>query len=117
MTLNFAFISFVDNKIISYFNKGPPRLPFFGAYLFILLINYKHIQIGVDWLCKYYKTNILGLYIGPFLSVIANDSASIKELMLDTKLDGRPDLFLVQLRDPNNVTRGVFRVVYFTAIS
>lgn len=74
----------------------------------MLIINYKHIQIGIDWLCKYYKTNILGLYVGPFLAAVANDSASIKETMLNPKMDGRPDLFLAQLRDPNNVTRGDF---------
>lgn len=46
--------------------------------------------------------------MGAFATVIANDSASIKEVMLNTKLDGRPDLVLTQMRDPNNVTRGVY---------
>lgn len=87
--------------------KGPPRLPFFGSYLFLLILNYKHFQFAVDWLCKYYKTNILGLYIGPFPTVVANDSASNKELMLNAKMDGRPDLLLSQLRDPSLTTRGI----------
>lgn len=82
----------------------------------MLMINYKHLQIGINWLCKYYKTNILGLYVGPFLAVVANDSASIKETMLNTKMDGRPDLFLAQVRDPHNVTRGDFWL-HFNAMS
>ncbi|XP_037033214.1 probable cytochrome P450 304a1 [Bradysia coprophila] len=89
------------------FPPGPPRLPFIGAYLFLLIINYKHLQFAVDKLCKFYKTNVLGLYLGPFLTVVANDSASIKETTLNEKLDGRPDVLLSQVRDPNLVSRGI----------
>lgn len=32
--------------------------------------------------------------------------------MLNTKLDGRPDLFLAQIRDPNHVTRGTLQMCF-----
>ncbi|KAJ6636080.1 putative cytochrome P450 [Pseudolycoriella hygida] len=87
---------------------GPPRIPVFGSYLIMLLINYKHLQRSIDWLCQYYKTNILSLYMGDFLTVVANDSDSVREVMINTKLDGRPDLPLSQLRNASSVTKGIF---------
>lgn len=94
-------------KMSPYLSKlGPPRLPIFGTYPLLLLINYKHLHKAVDWLCKYYKTDVLGLYAASYATIIGNSNATVKELLNDPKLDGKPDLKLAQIRDPEFVTRG-----------
>lgn len=86
--------------------KGPPRLPILGAYPYILLVNYRHLQKAVDWLCKYYKTDVLGFYVADFPVIVANTTASVKELLNNPALDGKPALKLVQLREPDFMIRG-----------
>lgn len=86
--------------------KGPPRLPILGAYPLMLLINYKHLHKAVDWLCKYYKTDVLGMYAAHFPTIVANTTETAKELLNNPKLDGKPALMLAQLRDPNFAVRG-----------
>lgn len=88
--------------------SGPPRLPVVGAYLFLLAIDYKHLHKAVDKLCKYYKTNVLGFYYGPVPLIVVNDIASVKEALTNIDLDGRPNLLLAQLRDPNFNIKGIF---------
>lgn len=80
---------------------GPPRLPIFGTYPILLLINYKHLHKAVDWLCKYYKTDVLGFYVSNFPTIVGNSTASVKELLNNPKLDGKPGLMLAKLRDPD----------------
>lgn len=72
----------------------------------MLLINYKHLHKAIDWLCKYYKTDVLGLYAASYATIIGNSNATVKELLNNPKLDGKPDLKLAQIRDPEFVTRG-----------
>lgn len=72
----------------------------------MLLLNYKHLHKAIDWLCKYYKTDVLGLYVANFPTIVANSTVTAKEILNNAKLDGKPDLLLAQLRDPDFVTRG-----------
>lgn len=90
------------------FPPGPPRLPLVGSYLFILLLNYKNKHLAVNKLCKYYKTNVLGLYTGPLLTVIANDPKSVREMLSNQAFDGRPPTVLNRARDPKHNRRGIF---------
>lgn len=102
--LNFALKFWIQNLFVGLL--GPPRLPIFGTYPLLLLINYKHLHRAVDWLCKYYKTDVLGLYAASYATVIGNSNAAARELLNDPKLDGKPDLKLAQIRDPEFVSRG-----------
>lgn len=88
--------------------KGPPRLPFFNSYLFMLMTNYKHMHKAADILCKYYKTNILGLYFASTPTIIVHDEKSVREALFTREFDGRPALLLASLRDPDFNIRGVF---------
>lgn len=87
-------------------NSGPPRLPILGAYPYMLLLNYKHLHKAIDWLCKYYKTDVLGLYAANFPTVVANSTITAKELLNNPWLDGKPGLKLAQIRDPEFKVRG-----------
>lgn len=87
--------------------QGPPRLPILGSYPYLLLLNYKHVHKAVDWLCKYYKTDVLGLYAAHFPTIVANTTETSKELLNNQALDGKPALKLAQIRDPDFVVRGI----------
>ena len=101
-------ISIKISEIIIYEKKmkGPPRLPILGAYPYMLLINYKHLHKAIDWLCKYYKTDVLGFYAANFPTIVANSTVTAKELLNNPRLDGKPGLKLAQLRDPEFKIRG-----------
>lgn len=92
------------------FFSGPPRLPVLGAYLFLLVIDYKHLHKAIDRLCKYYKSNVLGFYYGPVPMIVANDIDSIKEVLTNVDLAGRPNLLLAQLREPNFNLKGIIAI-------
>lgn len=87
--------------------KGPPRLPILGAYPYLLMLNYKHLHKAIDWLCKYYKSDVIGFYAAQFPTIVANTTNTAKELLKNRHLDGRPQLALAKLRDPDFHVRGI----------
>lgn len=90
------------------FPPGPPRIPFIGSYLFLLLINHKEKHLAVNKLCEYYKSSVIGFYVGNFLTVVANDPKSVREMLFSQSFDGRMDSVLGRLREPNFNIRGIF---------
>lgn len=64
----------------------------------MLIENYNFPYKGLDTMAKRYKTNVLGLYLGPFLSIVACDDKSVREALLHPDLQGRPDTFVPRLR-------------------
>lgn len=90
------------------FPPGPPRLPFVGSYLFLLLVDYRNKHLAIHKLCKYYKTSVLGFYTGPIPTVVANDPKSVREVLFRQDYDGRLDIPLARLREPNFNLKGIF---------
>ena len=80
---------------------GPPRLPVWGSYWFVLLNNYKFIHIGLHKLANKYKTKILGLHLGPFPAVVVNNYELIREVYTRPEFQGRLKLFLINVRTYN----------------
>lgn len=70
------------------------------------MVNYSQIHRAVSALSKYYKTNVLGFYLGDTLTIVAKDTASVKEILLNQAFDGRSDLLITQVRDPERSPRG-----------
>lgn len=60
------------------------------------------------WLCKFYKSNVIGLYISSVPTIIANDYESVREILVRQEFDGRPELLIARVRDPHLNMRGVF---------
>lgn len=83
-------------------------MPILGSYGFMLLINYHNLYKAIAWLCKLYKTDVLGLYIGPYLTVVAQSNEAAKEAMNNSNFDGKPVLPLALLREPNFKPYGLF---------
>lgn len=73
-----------------------------------MLLNSKHKHRAAAALCRFYKTNILGIYFGPFPAIILNDTASVKAALNKPEFDGKPQLLLATLRDPEFKARGIF---------
>lgn len=90
------------------FPPGPFRIPVFGSYLLLLIINFKNLHVAVDKLCKFYRSSVIGFYTGETLTVIANDQNSIREVLFNRDFDGRNDFPIVRLREPNYELKGIF---------
>lgn len=90
------------------FPPGPPRIPVIGSYLFLSLINQKHLHKAAIWLGKFYDSHVIGLYLGSTPTVIALDQKSVRTVLSQPEFDGRPDSFLGRLRDPEHQLRGIF---------
>ncbi|XP_055524353.1 probable cytochrome P450 304a1 [Wyeomyia smithii] len=90
------------------FPSGPPRLPLLGGYAIMLMINYRHMHKAAQKLCEFYRTKILGIYLGDFPSIVVNDLEVAKEILSRTEFDGRSDMFLARLRERNFLRRGIF---------
>src|SRR5690349_17180999 len=93
------------------FPPGPPRIPLLGSFFLILLLNYKKKHLAINKLCEYYKSSVIGFYTGAFVTVVANDAKSVREMVLNQDFDGRNDTLLARLRDPDSkVSKGIFFV-------
>lgn len=87
---------------------GPPSIPIFGSYLFLLLINYKYLHKAVIKLSKWYNTDIVGLYVGKFPTVVVHSAEGVREVLNNQAYDGRPALFIGAIRDPDDCVRGLY---------
>lgn len=67
----------------------------------MLLLNQKHLHRAVERMCKFYKSSILGLYLGSFYTVAITDLENTKKALNHRDFDGRPDFLLIRLRHPN----------------
>ncbi|CAG2054734.1 unnamed protein product [Timema podura] len=89
------------------FPPGPPSLPIYGSYWFVLLCNYKYIYKSFDTLARWYNTKLLGLHLGPLPTVVACDLDTVKEIFARPEFNGRLDCYISQAR-AMGVTLGLF---------
>ncbi|GAB0087452.1 Cytochrome P450 [Sergentomyia squamirostris] len=89
------------------FPPGPPRIPVFGSYLLLLLINRKELHKASMLLSKWYKSKVIGFFIANSPTIVCHDSEGIKEILTKSDFDGRPDIFLARMRDPQHNLRGI----------
>lgn len=90
------------------FPPGPFRVPVFGSYLLLLLIDQKNLHFAIEKLCNFYKSKVIGFYTGSTLTVVVNDQKIIREVLFNPDFDGRGDFFIGRLRDPNYKLKGIF---------
>lgn len=87
-------------------DTGPPKVPWFGSYIFMLLIDYKHLHKAAQKICEFYKSNIIGMHLGSTPVIILNDNEKVKKALLHRDFDGKPDVLIGRLRDPDFNLRG-----------
>lgn len=80
---------------------GPPKVPWFGSYIFMLLLNRNHLHQAINRFCQFYKSTIIGFYLGEFPIVVVNDNKNVKKVLYHRDFDGRPDNLLARMRHPN----------------
>ncbi|XP_055385019.1 probable cytochrome P450 304a1 [Condylostylus longicornis] len=90
------------------FPPGPPRIPLFGAYLFLLAVNYQFLHKAALFFSKLYKSDTIGLYLGEYKTIIANSQEGVRQILFRKDFDGRPDIYAGRLRDPHFNRRGIF---------
>jgi len=78
----------------------------FGSYLFMLLINFKYLHKAALTLSRWYKSDIIGLYVGPFPVAIVHSSEGVRQILNNKVFDGRPQLYVAAMRDPGQDVRG-----------
>lgn len=101
-------ISYILGKPHPKFPPGPIRWPLWGGYLQLLMIDYKKPYMAMHRMARRYNTEVLGLYLGPYPTVVACSHASVRELLLRPEFQGRVHGFLARKRSPNNSVRGQF---------
>uniref|UniRef100_A0A1B0BLX1 Cytochrome P450 n=1 Tax=Glossina palpalis gambiensis TaxID=67801 RepID=A0A1B0BLX1_9MUSC len=90
------------------FGAGPPRIPLFGSYLFMMLSDFKFLHKGVLKFCKWYKSDIVGFHMGPFPVVAVHNADGVREVLTRSEFDGRPGIYVAQMRGPNDELLGIF---------
>ncbi|XP_023302400.2 probable cytochrome P450 304a1 [Lucilia cuprina] len=90
------------------FPPGPPRIPLFGSYLFMMLSDFKYLHKGVLNFSKWYKSDIVGFYVGPFPVVAVHCAEGVREILTNSDFDGRPKIYLSLIREPNLQSAGIF---------
>lgn len=79
----------------------------------MLLLNRNHLHKAVNKLCELYSTNILGMHLGNCPMVILNDSEKVKKALNKCEFDGKPDLLVARLREPNLNLLGEMKIIFF----
>lgn len=90
------------------FPPGPPSLPIWGGYWFLLLANYNFTHKAVDVLAKRYKSNIVGLLAGDFPVILVTGYNLVKEALIRDEFIGRPDIYATRYRSLGDLLGIVF---------
>jgi hypothetical protein len=72
-----------------------------GSYWLLLLSNYTFTHVGFHNLARWYRTKILGLYLGPFPTVVVSDYENIRKVLAGPEFQGRVNLPVVDMRSYN----------------
>ncbi|EEZ99196.1 cytochrome P450 304E1 [Tribolium castaneum] len=91
------------------FPPGPPSLPIWGSYWFLLKENYNLLHLSFETLGKRYKTDILGFFLGNAPTVVTLSYELTKEMLSRDEFMGRNDTIIVQTR-----SRGSPKGIFFT---
>ncbi|XP_063909187.1 probable cytochrome P450 304a1 [Zophobas morio] len=89
------------------FPPGPSKLPIWGSYWFLLKENYNMLHLSMESLAKQYKTDILGLFLGDFPTVVTLSHELTKEMLSRDEFVGRVDTVIVRVRSRGE-PKGIF---------
>ncbi|XP_046680936.1 probable cytochrome P450 304a1 isoform X1 [Homalodisca vitripennis] len=100
--------SYLTGKPHPKFPPGPYRWPIWGGYLQLLVENYRFPYKAMHWMARRYDTELLGMYLGPYPTVVACSHASVRDMLKHPAFQGRVDSYVAESRDPDWVIRGQF---------
>lgn len=67
----------------------------------MLLLDRKHLHLAMNKICKFYQSNIIGMHFGETPVIVLNDSDKVKKALNHRDFDGKPDILMGRMRDPN----------------
>lgn len=97
----------VKYDYVENFPPGPPKLPFWGSYWFVLKEHYDHAHLAFESMAKKYKTDVLGLYLGDTPTIVPMSYDLCKEALTKEEFFGRVDNIIVRRRGLGEL-RGLF---------
>lgn len=77
---------------------GPPSLPIYGAYWIVLATEFNNLSEAFRKLSEKYKSKIIGMFLGPFKTIVINDPDMIRDMLYHEDFDGRVDSIVMRLR-------------------
>ncbi|KAK3908428.1 putative cytochrome P450 304a1 [Frankliniella fusca] len=89
------------------FPPGPLRLPVWGNLWQLLLRNNKYPMKAMAALAKEYGGPLLGLYLGDYPMLVANDLETVRDMFSHPAFQGRPDSFSGRVRASGRL-HGIF---------
>uniref|UniRef100_A0A1B6ERT2 Cytochrome P450 n=1 Tax=Cuerna arida TaxID=1464854 RepID=A0A1B6ERT2_9HEMI len=104
--LLYLCVTYFTGKPHPKFPPGPYRWPIWGGYLQLLWENYKFPHLALHWMSRRYNTEILGMYLGPYPSIVACSPNSVRDILNHPNMQGRLSSVVSEMRDPDGVTRG-----------
>lgn len=90
------------------FPPGPPRIPLLGSFWAMMLVNRKELHKAIRTLSRWYKTDLLGLWLGGAPTIVAQSYELSREVFRRSEFDGKPDFFPARIREPNHNLLGIF---------
>ncbi|KOX76113.1 hypothetical protein WN51_11828 [Melipona quadrifasciata] len=87
---------------------GIPRLPIVGSYWHLLWYNYEFPFKAITYYTNKLKSKVLTCYFGGFMTVVASDYNSIKEVLINSDFDGRVSTIDVILARAFGQSLGIF---------
>ncbi|XP_055850308.1 probable cytochrome P450 304a1 [Episyrphus balteatus] len=73
----------------------------------------KWLHKGALLLSKIYNSDVISLYIGNNLAYVVHCPEGVKEILNNSAYDGRTDLFVIRMRDPNHNKKGkLFKICF-----
>lgn len=90
------------------FPPGLPRLPLFGGYPLLLLVNYRHMHLATAAVARWYRTDVMGFFYRQVPVITVHSLRLTREVLLNPLMDGRAVFELVRVRDPQLNVYGIF---------
>lgn len=72
----------------------------------MMLTNFKYSYKSVLKFSEWYKSDIVGFYMGSFPVVAVHNAEAIRAVLGDAKYDGRVPAYLVLMRHPEEKLEG-----------
>lgn len=72
----------------------------------MMLSNFKYLHKAVWNFSKWYNSDIVGFYMGPYPVVAVHNAEAVREVLHRTDFDGRPGIYVASMRQPDNMLSG-----------
>lgn len=87
-------------------------MPLLGSYIFMLILNHKHLHRAIERLCEFYESSVIGLHLGSLPVIAITDLENTKKALNHRDFDGRPD-FLGEITVCYHISLNLYLIFFF----